>query len=139
MLNDPVLFTQNNYDAGVQNDSLGRLINIQQSAKHSGVVRLNVGGDKIELTKSLLDLLELGYAVTLHKAQESQFPRIIVALSETGVIDRAWLYTAITRAETELHLVGTRARIHKAILSLSAHHFRQMHLHRLRGGVRRET
>ena len=51
MLNDPVLFTQNNYDAGVQNDSLGRLINIQQSAKHSGVVRLDVGGDKIELTK----------------------------------------------------------------------------------------
>lgn len=133
-LNDPVLFTQNNYDAGVQNGSLGRLISVQQSDKHFGIVKLDDRGEEIELTKALLDSLELGYAVTLHKAQGSQFPRVIVALSDSSMIDRAWLYTAITRAEVELHLVGTKQKMHHAIRSLSAHHTRQTHLAQLLGG-----
>ena len=50
--------------------------------------------------------MELGYAITLHKAQGSQFPRIIIALENGRIADRAWLYTALTRAETEVHVVG---------------------------------
>ncbi|MCG9578178.1 ATP-binding domain-containing protein [Vibrio tubiashii] len=45
--------------------------------------------------------MELGYAITLHKAQGSQFPRIIIALQNGRIVDRAWLYTAITRAEVK--------------------------------------
>lgn len=52
--------------------------------------------------------MELGYAITLHKAQGSQFPRIIVALQKGKIVDRAWLYTAITRAESEIHIVGSQ-------------------------------
>lgn len=50
--------------------------------------------------------MELGYAITLNKAQGSQFPRIIIALHKGKIVDRAWLYTAITRAESEIHIVG---------------------------------
>lgn len=53
--------------------------------------------------------MELGYAITLHKAQGSQFPRIIIALKSGKVVDREWLYTAITRAEAEIHIVGSEA------------------------------
>ncbi len=51
--------------------------------------------------------MELGYCITLHKAQGSQFPRVIIALQKGRIVDRAWLYTAITRAESEIHIVGS--------------------------------
>ena len=127
-LNDPVLFTQNNYEAGVQNGSLGKLISIEQTDNSLGIVRLDDNGVDIPLTKSLLDSLDAGYCITLHKAQGSQFKRVIVALGKTKMQDRAWLYTAITRSELELHIVGTITRFEQAVRSLSAHHIRKTHL-----------
>ncbi|MFS1935423.1 ATP-binding domain-containing protein [Vibrio splendidus] len=41
------------------------------------------------------------------QGQGSQFPRIIIALQKGRIVDRAWLYTAITRAESEIHIVGS--------------------------------
>lgn len=55
-----------------------------------------------------MDCIELGYCLTLHKAQGSQFPRMIIALQKGMIVDRAWLYTAITRAESEIHIVGAQ-------------------------------
>lgn len=105
-LNDAILFTQNHYDKGIQNGSLGVLTSVESSGESYGEVTLDTG-DKVEVTQSVLDCMELGYAITLHKAQGSQFPRIIIALQKGKIVDRAWLYTAITRAETEIHIVGS--------------------------------
>lgn len=107
-LNDAILFTQNNYCKGIQNGSLGKLINVEPSSESYGIVKLDTG-DKIEITQDVLDCMELGYCITLHKAQGSQFPRIIIALQKGHIVDRAWLYTAITRAENEIHIVGNSA------------------------------
>ncbi len=105
---DSVLFTENNYDSGIQNGSLGTLISSESEAtgKYFGVVRLDVGSE-IVLTQAIQESMELGYCITLHKAQGSQFPRVIIALRPGRIVDRAWLYTAITRAESEVHIVGT--------------------------------
>ncbi|MFW1060914.1 AAA family ATPase [Vibrio parahaemolyticus] len=103
---DTVLFTQNHYDKGIQNGSLGTLTNVSSIGESCGEVTLDTG-DKVEITQPLIDCMELGYAITLHKAQGSQFPRIIIALQTGRIIDRAWLYTAITRAEAEIHIVGS--------------------------------
>jgi exodeoxyribonuclease V alpha subunit len=105
-LNDAILFTQNHYDKGIQNGSLGTLTNVSSSSQSFGEVTLD-SGEKIEITPPLLDCMELGYAITLHKAQGSQFPRVIIALQKGKIVDRAWLYTAITRAEFEIHIVGS--------------------------------
>ncbi|WP_345852574.1 AAA family ATPase [Shewanella algae] len=105
-LNDQILFTQNHYQAGVQNGTLGTLVSITQAKDNLGLVRTDTG-DLIEVTESLLDAMELGYAITLHKAQGSQFPRIIVVLEDNRITDRSWLYTAITRAESEVHIIGS--------------------------------
>lgn len=128
LLNDPVLFTKNNYDARVQNGSLGRLTSLEQTSESYGLVRLDDSHDEIAITKVLLDSLEAGYCITLHKAQGSQFKRVIVALSSAKMLDRAWLYTAVTRSEDELHIVGSRECFEKSVRSLSAHHKRQTHL-----------
>ncbi len=65
----------------LQNGSLGTLTSIDSSGESYGVVTLDTG-DKVEVTQSVLDCMELGYAITLHKAQGSQFPRIIIALQK---------------------------------------------------------
>jgi exodeoxyribonuclease V alpha subunit len=133
--NDPVLFTQNNYDAGVQNGSLGKLINVEQTDGHLGMVHMDDFEDKeqefIPLTQTLLLSLKAGYAITLHKAQGSQFPRVIVALSRGSNLDRAWLYTAITRAETEIHIVGPKEKLFSAIKNQSNASQRQTYLQEL--------
>ena len=127
-LNDPVLFTQNNYDAGVQNGSLGRLISIEQNEELLGIVKLDGINKEININKVLLDSLELGYCITLHKAQGSQFRRVVVAINSSRMIDRAWIYTAITRSEVELHLVGQKQNIEKNIKRVSSQYLRKTYL-----------
>lgn len=79
---DAILFTQNNYDKGIQNGSLGTLVSTEAVGEHYGVVELDTG-DQIGVTQSLLDCMELGYYITLHKApnsRESSSPYNEVAL-----------------------------------------------------------
>jgi exodeoxyribonuclease V alpha subunit len=133
--NDPVLFTQNNYDVGVQNGSLGKLISVEQNGGELGIVQMDDFEDEedefVSLNQSLLFTLKAGYCITLHKAQGSQFPRVIVALSAGDNLDRAWLYTAITRAEAEIHIVGPREKLIKAIQNQSNASKRQTYLQEL--------
>ncbi|WP_111809592.1 AAA family ATPase [Aeromonas allosaccharophila] len=105
---DVILFTQNNYEKGIQNGSLGTLTSAVATDDNYGVVELDTG-ESVYVTQSLLDSMQLGYSITLHKAQGSQFPRIIIALQRGRIVDRSWLYTAITRAEYEVHIVGCAA------------------------------
>jgi len=134
-LNDPVLFTQNNYEVGVQNGSLGKLISVDQDGDIIGVVQIDDFEDEesefVSLTESLLYTLKAGYAITLHKAQGSQFPRVIVALSAGSNLDRAWLYTAVTRAEVEIHIVGPKEKLIRAIKNQSNANMRQTYLQEL--------
>ncbi|MCS0151790.1 ATP-dependent RecD-like DNA helicase [Vibrio alginolyticus] len=129
-LNDAVLFTQNHYDKGIQNGSLGTLTSVKPSGDSYGEVTLDTG-DKVEVTQSVLDCMELGYAITLHKAQGSQFPRIIIALQKGRIIDRAWLYTAITRAESEIHIVGSSENMKRITEASSQSHKRNSYLKEL--------
>ena len=56
------------------------------------------------------DLWDFGYALTVHKAQGSQAEKVLVfeeRFARSSDDDwRRWLYTAVTRAETELTVVG---------------------------------
>ncbi|MDR9423842.1 MAG: AAA family ATPase [Marinobacter sp.] len=122
---DPVLFTKNDYDLGVQNGSLGRLISVEQTENSLGMVQLDDTGETIDLHKTQLDMIQLGYAITLHKAQGSQFSRIVIALSNSQMIERSWLYTAITRAEIEVHIVGSQRKFKHTITNPSKHYQRK--------------
>lgn len=124
---DVILFTQNNYDKGIQNGSLGVLSSVESVGESYGSVVLDTG-DKVEVTQAVLDCMELGYCITLHKAQGSQFPRIIIALQKGMIVDRAWLYTAITRAESEIHIVGSQQDFNEITKQPSNSHKRNSYL-----------
>lgn len=55
-------------------------------------------------------LYDYGYALTVHKAQGSQYRRVVVCLERPAPVSdddwRRWLYTAVTRATDELVLIG---------------------------------
>ncbi len=61
------------------------------------------------------DLWDFGYALTVHKAQGSQAPRVLVfeeRFAKSSEEDwRRWLYTAVTRAQLELTIIGPRPEI----------------------------
>jgi exodeoxyribonuclease V len=57
-----------------------------------------------------LNYFDYGYALTVHKAQGSQSKRVVVFEERFSKMDddtyRRWLYTAVTRAEEELYIIG---------------------------------
>lgn len=54
-------------------------------------------------------LFDLGYALTVHKSQGSQYPRVVIYVERfpksTEDEFARWLYTGVTRAETELVMI----------------------------------
>lgn len=127
---DPVIFTVNDYKAGVQNGTLGILESIETKSNYLGLVKTDTGNE-VDLTRTLFDSLKRAYSITLHKAQGSQFKRTIIALDGAPMVDRAWLYTAITRAEGELHIVGSESNFKRAVTRLSARYKRKTWLDKL--------
>lgn len=127
---DTVLFTKNHYDKNVQNGSLGTLKALTNENELFGIIELDTK-HRVEIDRKILDCLELGYCITLHKAQGSQFPRVIIALMPGKLVDRAWLYTAITRAEGEVHIVGSAADLFSIIAKQSASYIRNTYLSEL--------
>ena len=126
---DPIMCLTNDYERDLQNGSLGRLVSADQEADdHLGLVKMDDKAEVITLTKSLLDNIQLGYAMTLHKTQGSQVPKVIIALENSPLIDRSWIYTAITRAEQEVHIVGSKSVMRSAVVRNSAHHNRMSYL-----------
>lgn len=61
-----------------------------------------------------IGLFGLAYAMTVHKAQGSEWDTVIVALPHTSFVNRALLYTAATRARKNLVLVGPSAAVRAA-------------------------
>jgi exodeoxyribonuclease V alpha subunit len=67
------------------------------------------------ITSDMLDDVELGYAITVHKAQGSQWPRVIIPVSASKLLDRTLLYTAVTRAQVQVILVGDAKTARRAV------------------------
>ena len=59
--------------------------------------------------------MTLAYAVTVHKAQGSEFDTVIVPITNVQAWDRALLYTAVTRAKTQVYLLGSQEDIETII------------------------
>ncbi len=138
-LGDPVLCTRNMWDRGLQNGSLGTIMEIedvpQMLTEKDGTEPEPVlawvlwdDGVRRPLVEAMLDDLELGYAVTVHKAQGSQWPRVIVPLTGHRLLDRTLIYTAVTRAQTQVLIVGDEAAAKAAVESPPRVHARQVAL-----------
>lgn len=141
-LGDPVLCTRNMWDRGLQNGSLGVVVEVEDEPR---VLTNEVGeqtgtalawvewddGIRRPIIEEMLDDLELGYAITVHKAQGSQWPRVIVPLTGNRLLDRTLVYTAVTRAQRQVLLVGDEAAAKAAVEGQPRARARNVALHLL--------
>jgi exodeoxyribonuclease V alpha subunit len=109
-LGDRVCQRKNNYtidEQGVFNGDTGTVTSIN-TIKKSMVVEL-WDGRFIEYATADLNQLSLAYALTIHRAQGSEAPCIILLLHDAHFIllDRQLVYTGITRAKQLLIIIGT--------------------------------
>ena len=76
---------------------------------------------KVKYPYALLDELELAYAITIHKAQGSEYPAVVIPLLQgpRQLYNRNLLYTAITRARQCVTLVGSDNVFQEMILNTS--------------------
>ncbi|HCE4912008.1 ATP-dependent RecD-like DNA helicase [Vibrio diabolicus] len=103
---DPVVFNNNFWDEGVQNGTMGLLEVVSRGKGSFGCVTLS-DGSTVAITDSLLQSLSASYCITVHKAQGSQFDRVIVVVDTSRVVDRSWIYTALTRAKIKVDIIST--------------------------------
>ena len=111
---DRVMQIRNNYDKEVFNGDMGH-INALDLEEQS----LVLGIDDRTVTYDFLELDELvhAYAVSIHKAQGSEFPAVVVPMLTTHymMLQRNLLYTAVTRAQKLVVLVGSPRAIAVAV------------------------
>ena len=109
-LGDKVMQVQNNYDKDVYNGDIGFVAGINP-VDH--LITLDFDGRRVDYDWSEADQVVLAYAVSVHKAQGSEFPAVVlpVVTSHYLMLQRNLLYTAITRARKLAVLVGGRKAI----------------------------
>jgi exodeoxyribonuclease V alpha subunit len=59
----------------------------------------------------------MAYAITVHKSQGSEYPIVIIPMGSTApmLLSRNLLYTAVTRAQTMVILVGREGILHTMV------------------------
>ena len=107
---DKVIFLKNRPDRGYSNGDLGIIEDIGSSE-----IRIDMNGTVIRLPRDSLDELQLAYAITVHRAQGSEFPNVIISLPKCGMLKRNILYTAVTRAKQSVTLVAAQGSIETAV------------------------
>lgn len=117
---DPVICLRNDWEIDLQNGSLGVVLSVEpavpERAPGSSLGQiLWDDGQTRDITADLLPHLELAYAITIHKAQGSGFRRVIIPVRPSKLLDRTLLYTAVTRAEQQVILVGDVAAAKAAV------------------------
>ncbi|MCA1553095.1 MAG: AAA family ATPase, partial [Chloroflexi bacterium] len=104
---DKVLQLRNNYDKQVFNGDLGRIVELDLAEQQ---ILVDYEGVRVEYDTSELDELTHAFAMSVHKAQGSEYPAVVIPLltQHYMLLQRNLLYTAITRAKLLVVLVGTK-------------------------------
>ncbi len=78
---------------------------------------------EVKYPYSLLEELELAYAITIHKSQGSEYPAVVIPLLQgpMQLYHRNLLYTAVTRARRCVTLVGSDQVFQKMIRNTNEH------------------
>ena len=109
----PLLVTENDRDAGLYNGDTG--VAVERGGRVVAV--FSRGGRALERPPALLGSVETVYAMTVHRAQGSQYARVSVLLPppESPLLTRELLYTAVTRARTRVRVVGSAEAVRAAV------------------------
>ena len=125
---DKVMQIKNNYDieweretlagkqsgVGIFNGDIGRILSIDNE---NSVMWVDFDDRIVQYDFALLDELEHAYAITVHKSQGSEYPVVILPVYRYSakLMTRNLLYTAVTRAESMVVLVGSEKEVQNMV------------------------
>jgi exodeoxyribonuclease V alpha subunit len=112
---DKVLQLRNNYDLDVYNGDAGVITRIDPVDQ---VVTVRLEDERVvEYDFTELDQLTLAYAISIHKAQGSEYPCVVmpVLMGHFMMLERKLIYTGLTRARKLAIMVGSRKAIAIAV------------------------
>lgn len=133
---DKVMQVRNNYDKEVFNGDMGVIESVDIPGK---TLRVDFDRRLIEYDASELDELAHAYATTIHKAQGSEYPIVVmpVLMNHFVMLQRNLLYTGITRAKQILVIVGTKKALSYAVRNVTVTKRNTLLKERLKGTVGR--
>lgn len=113
-LHDKVMQIKNDYDREVFNGDIGTITEVNTDDQE---LTITFDGREVSYEKSDLSAVVLAYATTIHKAQGSEYPIVVLPFMMTHfvMLQRNLLYTAVTRAKKALVLIGEQKAISYAI------------------------
>ena len=124
---DKVIWTKNNYDLAIMNGTLGV---VQGFDAEEGTISCTFDDRDVLIPPSIetfnpttgqryrydpRNQMMLGYAITTHKSQGSQFDTVVYVLSPSRAATRQNLYTAATRAKKNLIVLGVARALMSAL------------------------
>ena len=113
-LHDKVMQIRNDYDKEVFNGDIGTVTRVDMEERE---LTVDFDGRAVVYDVTELDELALAYAVTIHKAQGSEYPIVVMpfTMSHFVMLQRNLLYTGVTRAKKILVLIGEKKAVYYAI------------------------
>ena len=130
---DKVMQIRNNYDKEVFNGDIGVIESVDMEERELQVL---FDDRRVTYDISELDELVLAYATTIHKAQGSEYPIVVmpVLMNHYVMLQRNLIYTGITRAKKIMVIVGTRKALGYAVRNLTVTKRNTMLRERLKTG-----
>ena len=115
---DRVMQQRNNYDKDVFNGDLGYIREVDTEER---TLKVDFDGKWVEYDVTELDELTLAYATTIHKAQGSEYPIVVmpVLMTHYVMLQRNLIYTGITRAKKICVLIGATKALAYAVRNMS--------------------
>lgn len=132
--NDKVMQIKNNYDKEVFNGDIGVIDTVDFEER---TLTVNFDDRFVIYDATELDELVHAYATTIHKAQGSEYPIVVmpVLMNHFVMLQRNLIYTGITRAKKILVMVGTRKALAYAVRNVTVTNRNTMLKERLSGTI----
>lgn len=113
-IRDKVMQIRNDYDKEVFNGDIGTIVKVDLEDRE---LTVDFDGREVVYDVTELDELVLVYATTIHKAQGSEYPIVVMpfSMSHFVMLQRNLLYTGVTRAKKILVLIGEKKAVSYAI------------------------
>jgi len=110
----PLLVTANDYELQLFNGDTGVVVDHPQQGLVAAFPRAD---EPLLLSRHRLSAVQSVHAMTVHRAQGSQFERVtlVLPIGDSPLLTRELFYTAITRAQQHVRVVGTEQAIRRAV------------------------